>query len=205
MGFFENIGRSVQATGRTTLQKSRELADITRLNSQRAENDKRINQLYLEIGRLYVELHGADPEPQMARQVQGITEMLSQNEMLNEQLQTLKGMAKCPHCGRFIPKNAVFCTSCGQRALAEDKTVCPGCGAVVTKGALFCTQCGTRIPDEAPAQEAAKARCTNCGAELEAGILFCTSCGQPVHQNPADAEAVQNTEAPVAQAEEEAK
>lgn len=182
MGFFENFGRSVQATSRTTIQKTRELADIAKLNNQITENNSRITQLYIDIGQKYFELHEMNPEPQLAKYVSAITDMKAQNEAWNNQIQSLRGMSKCPHCGKIIPKNTIYCSGCGQRALPDTVTVCPGCGAVVQKGMLFCSKCGTRIPDDtiqdaSPVQEL---RCDNCGACFEEGAMFCPCCGHKV-------------------------
>lgn len=187
MGFFDNFGRSVQQTSRTTIQKTRELADIAKLNNQISDNNGRITQLYIEVGQAYCELHSANPEPQLAKLVKAISDMKAQNEAWNNQIQDLRGMAKCPHCGKVIPKNTVYCSGCGQRAIPDNVTVCPGCGTVAQKGMLFCSKCGTRIPDEttAPVIAELEPKCVSCGAVLEKGAMFCPCCGHRANEDDA--------------------
>ncbi len=148
MGFFDNLGKSVTTTGRSTIQKTKEMADISKLNSQITENNNRIVRLYTEIGEKYCTLHADDAEPQLANLVDAVVKMRQEIDSWNDQIQSLRGLTKCPNCGKVIPKNMVFCSGCGKRVMPKNVTPCPRCGAVVSKGVLFCPQCGSRIPAE---------------------------------------------------------
>ncbi|MCD7844508.1 MAG: zinc-ribbon domain-containing protein [Oscillospiraceae bacterium] len=177
-GFFDKVGRAFSATSQSAVQKTRELADIARLNGQIMENNERIARLYREIGELYCKAHPDDAEPAYARHVAAVQKMQRQNEEWNDQIQLLRGMTKCPQCGEYVAGNAPFCTACGHRLLPETAVVCPGCGAVADRGALFCENCGTRLPESPPEQARQRRKvCHLCGAELEDGALFCSNCG----------------------------
>lgn len=184
MSFFDRFGRSVQPSSRSTLQKNREMAGIARLNSQMAENSRRMSQLFGEIGERYCRSHAHDPEPALAELVRAVEQMRAQNEALEAQIQDLRGLTKCPHCGTVIPKNAAFCSSCGKRVLSEDMQVCLKCGAVSSRSMLYCSLCGTRMPTEERPRPVLVRTCSRCGAQLEPGAPFCSVCGQRADEGP---------------------
>lgn len=50
----------------------------------------------------------------------------------------------CVHCGKPMPADADFCTSCGKRVTEENKA-CANCGAELPGEFAFCPKCGTRV------------------------------------------------------------
>ena len=160
--------------------EGRKYAEITKLNNQISGTTGRIHQLYREIGEIYYQKHLHDADPQMSKYISAITEMKSNIDVWNDQIQDLKGLTKCSHCGKIIPKNIMFCSGCGQRTVPDHVTLCPGCGSVIAKETLFCSNCGQRIPEEKPVEEKVPLRCVNCNTILEDNALFCPSCGTKV-------------------------
>lgn len=52
----------------------------------------------------------------------------------------------CPHCGRTLPDDAVFCSQCGRPVgNAATITKCANCGRAVRPGAKHCARCGHAI------------------------------------------------------------
>ena len=184
MGLFDHIGKTVTNTGRTTIQRGKELADITRLNTRIAENQNRIKILYGEIGEIYYQLHANDAEPEMSAQVNSITKMKQQNQQWEEEIQGLRGFQKCPHCGQMIRKNMVYCDKCGSRILAENLIVCKKCGAILKKDTMFCTYCGERVPSEIATGQipVISKTCPVCGLALPDEVMFCPRCGTRVQE-----------------------
>ena len=70
MAFFDNIGRKVSEAGQKVIQKTGEMSDTSRLNAQISDEEKKINAAYLQIGKLYTNLHRGDPEPVLQALVQ---------------------------------------------------------------------------------------------------------------------------------------
>ena len=62
MAFFDDLGKKLSQAGQSAVQKTKEVADIARLNSAIYDEEKRIDSNYLEIGKLYVALHDAEHE-----------------------------------------------------------------------------------------------------------------------------------------------
>ncbi len=151
MDFIDKVSKTFSDTGK----KTKELADIARLNGKIADNNRKIKQLYTEIGELYCQTHGADAEEAFSGRVSEVQKLDNENKEWNEEIQKLRGMTKCPKCGNYCAGNATYCTSCGQRLLPENVVVCQKCGSVVEKGTLFCQYCGARLPDTGTAAQGA--------------------------------------------------
>ena len=56
--------------------------------------------------------------------------------------------AACPHCGRTLPNDAIFCAQCG-RPVGATQTVthCAHCGRALRPGAKHCARCGHAPPE----------------------------------------------------------
>lgn len=157
MAFFDDLGKKISQAGQTTMQKTREMADVAKINSQISDEEKRINDMYLQIGKQYVELHAADCEEAFQGMVQAITDSENKIKEYKTQIQDIKGVVRCAKCGAEVPKGALFCSACGEKmpeaqpvqeevpapAPVEEKK-CSNCGAVLAAGALFCSECGTK-------------------------------------------------------------
>lgn len=193
MAFFDNVGKKLSQAGQDALQKTKDIADIARLNSAIADEEKRLNNNYLQIGKLYAQLHSADCEECFNTYISAVNESLKKIDDFNAELQVLRAVAKCPNCGAEVPTSSKFCNACGTAmpivapkaaVPPADSVMCNNCGAFVDKNMRFCTSCGTPMvknePTEAVAEEPVIEecpKCKNCGAELEEGAIFCAECG----------------------------
>lgn len=155
MAFLDDFGKKISQASQSTLQKTREMADVAKLNMQITDEEKRINDTYLEIGKKYVELHAADSEEAMSGMVQAIADSNKKIQDLKSQIQIIKGVVRCENCGAEVAKESAFCPSCGnkmpeivqpvvEQPVAEAKK-CANCGATLDNGALFCSECGTKV------------------------------------------------------------
>ena len=60
MTFFEKLGKKTSEATAKAVQKAQELSETTRLNSLIFDEEKRINNAYYQIVKLYVTLHRED-------------------------------------------------------------------------------------------------------------------------------------------------
>lgn len=74
---------------------------------------------------------------------------------------------ECPNCKMKLPKNAKFCSGCGQKIVPKDSVKCPNCGQIVPKG-KFCVECGYKFIRT----------CPKCGADVPPNSKFCLECGE---------------------------
>ncbi|MBO4563794.1 MAG: zinc ribbon domain-containing protein [Clostridia bacterium] len=160
MAFFDELGKKISNAGQAAIQKTQDLANIAKLNGSISDEEKRINNSYLEIGKLYTSLHGGDFEADFEPLISAIKDAEGKIANFKKQIQEIKGLV-----------------------------VCPNCGAEVSVNVAFCSACGTPIPKEPEpvVEEAVVANtCANCGAVLEEDARFCTACGKPVEKEPTE-------------------
>ena len=185
MGIFDKIGKKVSDAGQKTIQKTKEMSDTVKLNSGIAEEEKKMNDWYCQIGKLYVSIHSTDFEDEFQELVYAIQESEVKIASYRKQIQNLNGVQCCVSCGAEMQKDAAFCTICGTPMLKDEKSevsdteVCTHCGTKIKKGNAFCVCCGTPIAEKK--EELGKV-CACCGAKVTEGSCFCSECGNPIVQ-----------------------
>lgn len=187
MAFFDRLSKTVAEAGQKTIAKTKELADTSRLNMMISDEEKMINNQYLQIGKLYVSMHKDDFEEDFAGMIGAIAESETKIRDYRKQIQDIRGVQRCEKCGAEVPNGAAFCSACGavmpkapEPAPSETKK-CEHCGAEVKEGMRFCTSCGKPLETPAagdetaePAEQAAEEQCPDCGTQAEEGVASCT-------------------------------
>ncbi len=197
MSIFDNFGKKVSGLGQQTVAKAKEWSDVTKLNSLISDEQKKIDECYKTIGKLYVAKHSSDCESEFSAAVAAIMESNAKIDDYKKQVQTAKGIKTCPQCGAEVASGSAFCSSCGYRmpvveAIPDNMVKCQKCGAVVSKGMRFCTSCGNPMAESEPVPvisepapvEPQGQTCSACGAVVPDGYAFCTNCGTPVGGQP---------------------
>ena len=196
MAFFDNVGKKLSRAGQGALQKTKEMADIARLNSLVADEEKRLNNNYYQIGKLYSQLHSADCEDCFTTYISAVKESLNKIDDLKAELQVLRAVAKCPNCGAEVSTSSMFCNACGTamtnatdktNAQPDDSVKCNNCGAFVNKNMKFCTSCGTPMVQNNTNNDVVaepvvveEPKCPKCGANLDDDSAFCAECGTKI-------------------------
>jgi len=201
VSFFDGIGRKLSDAGQKTIKKTKELSDSARLNMLIAEEEKKLDVIYCQIGKLYISLHGDTPENDFDTLITSLREIEDKVNVLKAQLHDLKGLSRCPGCGAEVPMSSAFCSVCGtpmptpQPVENPDFKRCPQCGAMVKREMRFCTQCGAPFADvpapavpvsdmpQTPLPDPQPARSQNAPTALETGTpltLVCPQCGTVV-------------------------
>ena len=57
MAFFNDLSRKLTSVSQTAVQKTKDVADIAKINSEISDLQRTVNNLYYEIGKLYVAKH----------------------------------------------------------------------------------------------------------------------------------------------------
>lgn len=160
MGFFDDFGKKISSAGQETIAKTKELADVAKINSNISDEENKIKTAYSEIGKKYFENHSEDSEEDYEAQIAVIKEAMEKIKAYEQQIVEIKGVVKCPNCGAENSKTAAFCATCGtalpvpvtESVEATEQNVvekkCPNCGEVINDGAAFCAKCGTKIEEE---------------------------------------------------------
>jgi rRNA maturation endonuclease Nob1 len=120
MSFFDDFGKKISSVSQEAIAKTKDFADVTKLNSNISEEERKINSAYSEIGKMYFELHSDDYEECFGTQFLAIKESKEKIKDYEKQIVNIKGVVKCPNCGTEVPKTAAFCASCGS-AITQEK------------------------------------------------------------------------------------
>lgn len=157
MGFFDDLKRA----GSDTLSKAKDMTAIAKLNMSINEEERALEKLFGQLGRVCFERLQQDPPEELAEQVEAILQKQQTIQEYRENLKALKGIVPCPQCGADLEPDAEFCTVCGYRRYPQsavpvapppqqDTCVCPACGQAVPHKA-FCMKCGAKLPEKTPA------------------------------------------------------
>lgn len=153
MAFLDNVKEKISQTSSSTVQKAKDLSEITRLNRLISEAENQINELYGKIGyEVYCAYH-ENPLPEVSELIVQVTEIHKNIVTYKEQIQTINKENTCPQCHAKISKGMAFCSGCGYKLTITEST-------------------------ESPIQSSF---CSNCGASISADSMFCTSCGQKLN------------------------
>lgn len=91
MAFLENLGKKIGSVAETAADKANEFAEITKLNSSISSEQKQMDALFIEIGKLIFEREKDDPNSFVADQCRKV--LISQNNIaeLKEKIERIKG------------------------------------------------------------------------------------------------------------------
>lgn len=195
MALWNNIGRRVSVTTSKAMRQAQVLSETAKLNALISEEEKKINQIYFQLGKYYVENHREVHDEDLS---EFFSMLFSHEENISryrDQVQIIKGIIKCSNCGTQVNSSASFCSACGtaipklieiEEDSEEEELMCANCGSVIDEGMHFCTNCGHPIEiemddfDKAIYKEVEapiEYRCENCGALMDEGDTFCIECG----------------------------
>ena len=183
MAFFDDLGKKLSQAGQTAIQKTKDMTDVARINGAIAEEEKKVNNTYFQIGKLYVAKYTAEHDADFAGMIAAIQDAEAKIRDYKQQVQDIKGVVRCEKCGAEVPRNTAFCSACGAQMtnMAQALIRCEGCGAMISKDLRFCTTCGNpvmaaSVQAEPVAQPAGKV-CPSCQAAMPDDVAFCTKCG----------------------------
>ena len=182
MAFWDNLGQKASETAAKAKQKAKEISDVVKFNSMISDEEAKIQDYYVQIGKRYVSVHRQDAEEEFAELMNSIDESERKIAAYKKQVQQAKGVQNCEKCGAEVEVGVAFCSSCGAampqiQPIEEEKAIkCDHCGTMVKTGTRFCTGCGASIKQTTD-QPVAEKICPKCGTKLPADGVYCTECG----------------------------
>lgn len=185
MAFFDEVGKKLSQASQDAIQKTKEMADITKYNTAISNEEKVVNDLYFQLGKAYYETC-EDRNNAYVAYFEAINTSLTKINDMKKMIQTLKSVVPCPGCGAEMKREAIFCNICGcempktqyNTVQPVSNKVCVNCGNVVADGVNFCMVCGTPVQQVQPQNEAVI--CPACNASCPADADFCISCGNKI-------------------------
>lgn len=92
MEFLDKLGDKVITTGKQVTEKAKDIADIAGLKRQIAVSEDVIRKNYIELGKLYYEKHGQEPEAGYDAYCWTIADAKENIEDLQEEIRKVKGI-----------------------------------------------------------------------------------------------------------------
>lgn len=130
MAFFDTLTKVLSETGQTVVNKTRDISEITKLSAKVSELERKMDQTYKVIGKLYVEHYGDNPDEMFKNAVASIKDKQRRIIGYKEDIRRLKGINKCAGCGADVDAGAQFCSKCG--AKVEPNNVVADVDAIFT-------------------------------------------------------------------------
>ena len=93
--FFEGIGRKFSQTGQDAVKKTKDLAEISRINSQMTEEEKKLNKLYMKLGQLYYQMNKETADAVYLDIFQAIGGCLQTMDRYQVMVDEIRGIKKC--------------------------------------------------------------------------------------------------------------
>lgn len=147
MGWSEKFNQITK----TAVTKSKEVAEITKLNMEINSAEQKIRELATQIGLIVADqklLADNEPVAALTAQIEALRETIA---MAQGTIRGIKNLDVCPNCGAQVSRTSRFCDKCGhpmERPEPEEPAqapVCPACGAPLEPEAAFCSNCGTKL------------------------------------------------------------
>lgn len=147
---------SVSRFAQNAVSKSKEMAEVTRLNMEIGGLEQRIKENHAALGRYLLERPELLPvgDPKVDEILGQIKEVEAQIERDRVAIRELKNIELCPQCGAEVVRGNRFCPQCGSPMAAAQQSsqaepapahTCPECGQLLDEGAIFCGNCGASV------------------------------------------------------------
>ncbi|MCQ2080292.1 MAG: zinc ribbon domain-containing protein [Lachnospiraceae bacterium] len=115
MAFLDDLGKKISDVSESAVQKGKNMTDLSRYNSMISAEENNIKNIILQIGQTYYDKHADEADNEFAAlfsQIKSANERISE---YNEAVKRLKGIIKCPNCGKEVPNTSQFCVGCGTK------------------------------------------------------------------------------------------
>lgn len=113
MAFFDELSKTLTKVGEATAQKTKEVAELTKVNAKILDVQNKLEKAYTEVGKKYIATHPVNDEDGMKEVVEAVYVLEDQLKELDKQLQGLKGTVKCTVCGNVCDEESFYCGKCG--------------------------------------------------------------------------------------------
>lgn len=152
---FDNIGEKISKTSKEAVSKTKELAEIAKLNMAIKEEEKKISAAHEKLGREYAAKFAESEDRLLPEVFDEISASKNEIAKLGERIRELKGMVVCSECGAEVEGEVKYCPKCGApvelsreitaQPAVMDAPSCPKCGAPTEPDQDFCVICGERL------------------------------------------------------------
>lgn len=180
MGFFDGLSKKVSETTSSLQETTNKIQKESKCKKTISENNNKIEQLYVEMGKKVYELRTIDENLMtfIEEKTTAIDAMVKENDELKKEILKLNNKKICPNCNAEVDINTTFCPQCGKEQEKVDvepfipngKRKCSGCGEIIDVKNVFCPKCGAKkeeVSKEVDVVEVAGAKAEEVAKEVE--------------------------------------
>lgn len=113
MAFFDDLGKMITQTGQDAVNKTKEVAEVAKLNNNINAAKNKIDDLYKQIGQAFAERNADTTKEPYASLLAQIAEQKKLIADKREEIGAVKGFRSCPNCGAKVADGVAFCGKCG--------------------------------------------------------------------------------------------
>lgn len=113
MALFDEIANVVNQVGQTTVQKTKEITELSKINSLILAEENKVKNYHVQIGQKYIKHMTEDMETLFTEETKGVLESQEKIRNYKQQIKDIKGIQQCPNCTADVPKGVIFCSLCG--------------------------------------------------------------------------------------------
>ncbi len=151
--FLDSVKGKISKASYSTMQKAKDMSELTKLNMAVSESENRIREIYEEIGQIIYKSYQEEPIGEVEKQITELNELERAIEACKLQIRAINAEYSCPKCGGKIKQEMVYCSNCGLRLpdkvnieeADNKKQFCSECGEILESGALYCAKCGKQV------------------------------------------------------------
>lgn len=124
---------------------------VLQLSFQIASLKRKLNKIYQELGKDYVDVHKNDPNDLNKEKIDSAVYLENQIKERVHTIDEIRGILRCVACNERIPNGSLFCPYCGLRQPDPEVSIvryCPECGTKLEVDELYCHHCGAQIPQD---------------------------------------------------------
>ncbi len=113
--FGGDVKNSASKFAKGAIDGSKKMAEKVKIKRSISLQESRINAVYMEIGKKYEELFGAEPSEEFAEQLAEIAEARTVIEEARAELAAIDNSVICEGCGKHVQDDQKFCPFCGMK------------------------------------------------------------------------------------------
>lgn len=129
--FFGDLGKHISKYTQKAVEKTGNLVETAKINTQITGEEKEIDKLYRKIGETIYRKCSAGtliPDESLRATIEEITKHKEQAAEYKKNLADVRGMRICPSCQELISRDVAYCPHCGapvpqESEEAEDEEV----------------------------------------------------------------------------------
>lgn len=143
-----NWGQKISKMTQSAITKSKEMAEVTRLNMEINTLEQNMKDVYTKIGEYVAESGLLEEDEAVKRYMEELNKIKEELEKNQEKIKDVRNINICSNCGAEVARTSKFCDMCGTEiiriSLEAEQKVCKNCNMPIEDGALFCGNCGTK-------------------------------------------------------------